>query len=297
LHGKADDRRTESAAQHTRGLWGDADAIATTLSQLAEGLAGDWILDEQDVAVVGSMCAITLARQDLGCRERNDLYTRILHLVAEWLQGPSEYRRVAYPFLDAAAQDDELPAYVRNTALGLLTSQAQDCMQRLLAGTDQPPAWLPTDEALGPGLTRLLERIEWLELLRSALGLIHVEVLGAAWKARLVKLANLAGLELATAIEHDQLLAAHPEAFLILAEMMGESWLAVPAAGRIAPLVETYLADLSATMALYAGEAGVHRAVYDEVAALLAIKSLPANVQQRARQFLAAHYPLEDTTP
>jgi hypothetical protein len=290
-------RRAEAAAQHTRGLWGDAAAIEETLSRLAEGLAGDWILDEQDVAVVSSMCAITLARQDLTCGARNELYAGVLLLIAEWLQGPSEHRRVAYGFLDAAANDEELPAYVRNSALGLLTAQAQDCMQHLLAGSDQLPAWFPLDEALGPGLTRLLERIEWLELLRSAVGLIGVQVLGPTWRARLVKLANLGGLELAHSIEHDHLLAAHPEAFLLLAEMMGESWLAAPARQHIVPIVHGYLDDLLATMALYTGVAGVHRAVYDEVAALLTVTNLPQDVQRQAQQFLATHQPLEDAIP
>lgn len=265
------------------------------MSRLAEGLAGDWILDEQDVAVVSSMCAITLTRQDLACDQRNELYAGVLHLVADWLQGPSEHRRVAYSFLDAAALDEELPAYLRNMALGLLTTQAQDCMQHLLGGADQPPAWFPFDEALGPGLTRLLERIEWLELLRSALGLTRVQALGPAWKTRLIKLANLAGLELANALDHDPLLAAHPEAFLLLAEMMGESWLAAPAAERIAPLVRAYLDELLATMALYTDARAVHRAVYDEVAALLTVTSLPEHVRQQAQQFLAAHHPVEDT--
>jgi hypothetical protein len=240
------------------------------------------------------MCAVTLARQDLTCRQRSELHERVLHLVADWLQGPSEQRRVAYPFLDAAARDEELPAYVRSIALTLLTTQAQECLQHLLAGADQPPAWLPVDEALGPGLTRLLERIEWLELLRSAVGLIGVQGLGPTWRMRLVKLANLAGLELAVAIEQDHLLAAHSEAFLLMAEMLGESWLTPRAAERMAPLVNVYLDDLQATMALYVGQPGVHRPVYDEVAALLTVPSLPLAVQQGAQAFLAAHFPLED---
>jgi hypothetical protein len=186
---------------------------------------------------------------------------------------------------------------VRNSALGLLTTQAQECMQHLLAGSDQLPAWFPFEEALGPGLTRLLERIEWLELLRSTVGLIPVQALGAAWKTRLTKLANLGGLELANVIEHDHLLAAHPEAFLLLAEMMGESWLAAPARQRIAPVVRGYMDDLLATMALYAGVTGVHRAVYDEVAALLTVTSLPQDLRFQAQQFLAAHHPLEDALP
>jgi hypothetical protein len=243
------------------------------------------------------MCATVQARRDLACRERDTLYERVLHILADWLQGPSEQRRVAYPFLDAAAEDDDLSASVRNLALNILTHQAQECVQYLLAGSEQPPAWLPVDEALGPGLTRLLERIEWLELLRSALGLIQVQSLRGAWHTRLVKLANLAGLELAAAIEQDHLLAAHSEAYLLLAEMMGDSWLAAPAARRIAPLVDAYLDDLAATMELYTGVAGVHRPIYDEVTALTALRNLPAATRSAAQQFLATHYPLDEPSP
>ena len=239
----ANTRRT-AAAPHTEGLWGDPAAVEETLRQLAEGLTGDWILDELDVAVIESMCAITLARQDLTCLQRNELFARVLRLVADWLQGPSEHRRVAYGFLDATAADEELPAYVRNTALELLTAQAEECVHYLLARSDQPPAWLPTDETLGPGLTRLLERIEWLELLRSTLGLIRVEALGATWRGRLIRLANLAGMELAAAVEEDQLLAAHSEAYLLLAEILCEAWVAAPAVTRIRPLVTAYMGDL-----------------------------------------------------
>jgi hypothetical protein len=283
-----------AAAQHTQGLWGNPSTVEETLGRLAEGLAGDWILDEQDVAVVDSMCKITLARADLSARQRNDLHERVLHLVADWLQGPSEQRRVAHPFLDAAAGDEELPAYLRNMALGLLTAQAEECVQYLLVGADQSPAWLPFDEALGPGLTRLLERIEWLELLRSALGLIHVQALGPVWRIRLIKLANLAGLELAVAIERDHLLAAHSAAFLLLIELLGEPWLTPPAAVRIAPLVTSYLADLCATIDIYAGHVAVQRPIYDQVAELLTLSSIPDEVRRKAEQFLTVHYPLED---
>jgi hypothetical protein len=269
--------------------------VEETLGRLAAGLAGDWILDEQDVAIVDSMCAITLARQDLTCRQRNELHERVLQLVADWLQGPSEQRRTAYPFLDAVASDEALPAYVRNMALALLTSQAQACVRYLLAGSDYSPAWLPVDEALGPGLTRLLERIEWLELLRSTLGLIHVQAFGPAWHDRLVKLAILAGVELAAAIEQDQLLAAHSVAFVLLAEMLGEPWLTLPAANRITPLVNSYLDDLSATMDLYVGVSAVHRPIYDEVADLLTVSSLPEAIRSKANQFLDSHHPQEDT--
>jgi hypothetical protein len=286
-----------AAAQHTQGLWGDPSTVDETLGQLAAGLAGDWILDEQDVAVVESMCAITLARGDMTCAQRNELYARVLQLVADWLQGPSEQRRVAYPFLDAAAGDEELPAYARNMALGLLTAQAQECVQYLLAGSNQAPAWLGVNEALGPGLTRLLERIEWLELLRSALGLIHVQALGPAWRTRLVKLANLAGVELAAAIEQDHLLAAYSEAFLLLAEMLGEAWLMPPAANRSTPLVKSYLGDLCATMDLFAGVAAVQRPIYDEVAGLLTLSRLSDDVRGKAEQFVTSHYPLEDHLP
>lgn len=291
------DRRAAVAAQYTQGLWGDPTAVEETLDRLAEGLSGDWILDEQDVAVVSSMCAVVQARQDLACQPRNELYERVLRIVAEWLQGPSEQRRVAYPFLDAVAEDDELPAYVRNMALSILTTQAQECVQYLLAGSDQPPAGLPVDEALGPGLTRLLERMEWLELLRSALGLIPLQSLKGVWHTRLVKLANLAGLELVAAIEQDHLLAAHAEAYLLLAEMLGAPWLTPPAARRIAPLVETYLADLVATMELYNGVPDVHRPIYDEVLALAALAALPEAIRARAQEFLATHHPQDDPLP
>jgi hypothetical protein len=264
------------------------------LGRLAEGLAGDWILDEQDVAVVDSMCAITLSRSDLSCPQRNELHERVLHLVADWLQGPSEQRRVAYPFLDAASSDEELPAYVRNMALALLTAQAHECVQYLLNGSEQPPAWLSSDETLGPGLTRLLERIEWLELLRSALGLIPLQALAGVWRTRLIKLANLGGIELATAIEGDHLLAAHSEAYLLLAEMLGEDWLTPLAAKRIRPIVEAYLDDLSATMDLYTGVIGVHRPIYDEVAALLTLTWLSPALRLEISTFLNTHQPLED---
>jgi hypothetical protein len=293
LHDEAK-RRALAAAQYTQGLWGDKAAVEETLGRLAEGLAGDWILDEQDAAVVGSMCAITLSRGDLSCRERNELHERVLHLVADWLQGPSEQRRVAYPFLDAAGSDEELPAYLRNMALSLLTAQAQECVQYLLGGAEQSPAWLSADEALGPGLTRLLERIEWLELLRSALGLIPLQALAGTWRTRLIKLSNLAGVELATAIEQDPLLAAHSEAYLLLAELLGESWLTPPAAKRISPIVDAYLDDLRATMELYTGVTVVHRPIYDEVAALLTLTWLSPTLRLEISTFLNIHEPLED---
>lgn len=289
--------RRAAAAPHTAGLWGDPATVEETLKRLAEGLAGDWILDELDVAVVESMCAITLARQDLTSPQRNDLFARVLRLIADWLQGPSEHRRVAYWFLDAAAADEELPAFVRNTALELLTAQAEECVHYLLARSDQPPAWLPTDETLGPGLTRLLERIEWLELLRSSLGLIHVEALGTTWRGRLIRLANLAGMELAAAIEEDPLLAAHSEAYLLLGEILCEAWVAVPAALRIRPLVTAYMGDISTTMDLYVGAAAVQRPVYDEVAGLLTLSCLPEEIRSKVQQFLSTHQPLEDTAP
>ncbi len=287
--------RRAAAAPHTAGLWGDAAAVEETLARLAEGLAGDWILDELDVAVVESMCAIALARQDLAYPQRNDLLAQVLRLVADWLQGPSEHRRIAYGFLDAAAADEELPAYVRNRALELLTAQAEECVRHLLARSEQAPAWLPADEALGPGLTQLLERIEWLELLRSTLGLIPVAALGAAWRGRLIRLANLAGMELAMAIEEDQLLAAHAEAYLLLAEMLCEAWVAPPAAQRMQPLVTVYVGDLCSTMDLYAGAATVQRPIYDEVAGLLTLACLPEEIRGKVQQFLAAHQPHEDT--
>jgi hypothetical protein len=165
-----------------------------------------------------------------------------------------------------------------------------------LAGSNQVPAWLGVNAALGRGLTRLLERIEWLELLRSALGLIHVQALGPDWRTRLVKLANLASVELAAAIEQDHLLAAYPEAFLLLAEILGEPWLTPPAAKRITPLVKSYLADLCATMDLFTG-AAVQRPIYDEVAGLLTLSCLSADVRCKAEQFLTSHYPLEDNFP
>lgn len=289
--------RRAAAAPHTAGLWGDPATVEETLKQLAEGLAGDWILDELDVAVVESMCAIALARQDLACQQRNDLFARVLRLVADWLQGPSEHRRIAYGFLDAAAADEELPAFVRNTALELLTAQAEECVHYLLARSDQPPAWLPTDETLGPGLTRLLERIEWLELLRSTLGLIRIEALGATWRGRLIRLANLAGMELAAAIEEDPLLAAHSEAYLLLAEILCEAWVATPAALRIRPLVTAYMGDLYTTMDLYVGAAAVQRPIYDEVAGLLTLSCLPDDIRGKVQHFLSTHQPLEDTTP
>ena len=292
----ANTRRT-AAAPHTEGLWGDPAAVEETLRQLAEGLTGDWILDELDVAVIESMCAITLARQDLTCLQRNELFARVLRLVADWLQGPSEHRRVAYGFLDATAADEELPAYARNTALELLTAQAEECVHYLLARADKPPAWLPTDETLGPGLTRLLERIEWLELLRSTLGLIRVEALGATWRGRLIRLANLAGMELAAAVEEDQLLAAHSEAYLLLAEILCEVWVVAPAATRIRPLVTAYMGDLYTTMDLYVGAATVQRPIYDEVAGLLTLTCLPDDIRGKVQQFLSTHQPLEDTTP
>jgi hypothetical protein len=293
LHDEAR-RRALAAAQHTRGLWGDPAAVEETLGRLADGLAGDWILDEQDVAVMDSMCAITLSRSDLSCRQRNELHERVLHLVADWLQGPSEQRRVVYPFLDAVSSDEELSAYVRNMALSLLTAQAQECVQYLLGGSEQPPTWLSADEALGPGLTRLLERIEWLELLRSALGLIPLQAMAGAWRSRLIKLSNLAGVELATAIEQDHLLAAHSEAYLLLAEMLGESWLTPPAAKRIKPVVEAYFDDLHTTMDLYLGVASVHRPIYDEVAALLTLTWLSPSLRHEISTFLNTHQPLED---
>lgn len=289
--------RRAAAAPYTAGLWGDPAAVEQTLGQLAEGLAGDWILDELDVAVVESMCAITLARRDMTCSQRSDLFARVLRLVADWLQGPSEHRRVAYKFLDAAAADEDLPAYVRNTALELLTSQAEECVHYLLAGSDQPPAWLPTDEALGPGLTRLLERIEWLELLRSTLGLIHIAALGSAWRGRLIRLANLAGMELAAAVEEDQLLAAHSEAYLLLAEILCEPWVAAAAALRIRPMVTAYMGDLLTTMDLYVGAAAVQRPIYDEVAGLLTLSCLPDDLRGKVQQFLSTHQPLEDPLP
>jgi hypothetical protein len=292
----ANTRRT-AAAPHTEGLWGDPVAVEATLRRLAEGLTGDWILDELDVAVIESMCAITLARQDLTCPQRNELFARVVRLVADWLQGPSEHRRVAYGFLDATAADEELPAYVRNTALELLTAQAEECVHYLLARSDQPPAWLPTDETLGPGLTRLLERIEWLELLRSALGLIRVEALGATWRGRLIRLANLAGMELAAAVEEDQLLAAHSEAYLLVGEILCEAWVAAPAVTRIRPLVAAYMGDLCTTMDLYVGAATVQRPIYDEVAGLLTLSCLPDDIRGKVQQFLSIHQPLEDTTP
>ena len=289
--------RRAAAAPHTAGLWGDPATVEETLKQLAEGLAGDWILDELDVAVIESMCAITLARQDLACSQRNDLFARVLRLVADWLQGPSEHRRVAYGFLDAVAADEELPAYVRNTALELLTAQAEECVHYLLARSDQPPAWLPTDETLGPGLTRLLERIEWLELLRSTLGLTRVEALGPTWRVRLIRLANLAGMELAAAVEEDQLLAAHSEAYLLLAEMLCESWVAAPAGTRIRPLVIAYMGDLGATMELYVDTATVQRPIYDELAGLLTLTCLPDELRSKVQHFLSTHQPLEDAAP
>ena len=289
--------RRAAAAPHTEGLWGDPAAVDTTINRLAEGLAGDWILDELDVAVVESMCAITLARQDLAYPQRDDLFARILRLVADWLQGPSEHRRVAYGFLDAAAADEELPAYVRNTALELLMAQAEECVHYLLARSDQPPAWLPTDETLGPGLTRLLERIEWLELLRSTLGLIRVEALGTTWRVRLIRLANLAGMELAAAVEEDQLLAAHSEAYLLLAEMLCESWVTAPAGTRIRPLVTAYMGDLGATMALFGDTATVQRPIYDELAGLLTLTCLPDEIRSKVQHFLSTHQPLEDPIP
>lgn len=292
----ANTRRT-AAAPHTEGLWGDPAAVEETLRLLAEGLTGDWILDELDVAVIESMCAITLARQDLTCPQRNDLYARVVQLVADWLQGPSEHRRVAYGFLDATAADEELPAYVRNMALELLTAQAEECVHYLLARSDQLPAWLPTDETLGPGLTRLLERIEWLELLRSTLGLIRVEALGVTWRGRLIRLANLAGMELAAAVEEDQLLAAHSEAYLLLAEILCEAWVAAPAVARIRPLVTAYMGEIYTTMDLYVGAATVQRPIYDEVAGLLTLSCLPDDIRGKVQQFLSTHQPLEDTTP
>ena len=289
--------RRAAAEPHTAGLWGDSAAVEETLRQLAEGLAGDWILDERDVAVVESMCAITLARRDLTPPQRSDLFARVLRLVADWLRGPSEHRRIAYGFLDAAAADEELPAYVRNTTLELLTAQAEECVHYLLARSDQAPAWLPTDETLGPGLTRLLERIEWLELLRSTLGLVHVEALGATWRGRLVRLANLAGMELAAAIEDDQLLAAHSEAYLLLAEILCEGWVAAPAALRIRPLVTAYVGDVCTTMELYVDALAVQRPIYDEVAGLLTLSCLPDDTRGKVQQFLSTHQPLEDPIP
>jgi hypothetical protein len=289
------DKRRAAAARHTEGLWGDAATVDETLGRLAEGLAGDWILDELDVAVVESMCAITLARQDLPCQRRSDIYGRVLQLVADWLQGPSEHRRSAYGFLDAAVGDEELPAYIRNSALELLTAQAEECVHYLLARSDQPPAWLPTDEALGPGLTRLLERIEWLELLRSALGLIRVEALGGAWRGRLVRLANLAGMELAAAVEEDQLLAAHSEAYLLLAEMLCEAWLMPAAAARVRPLVTDYVGEVCTTMDLYVGVTVVQRPIYEEAAGLLTLSCLPDDIRSKVKRFLTTHQPTEDT--
>lgn len=286
--------RRAVAAPHTAGLWGDSATVDETLTRLAEGLAGDWILDELDVAVVESMCTIALARHDLAHLERNDLFARVVQLVGDWLQGPSEHRRIAYGFLDVAAADEELRAYVRNRALELLTAQAEECVHSLLARAEQPPAWLPTDEALGPGLTRLLERIEWLELLRSTLGLIHVAALGAAWRGRLIRLANLAGIELAAAVEEDPLLAAHAEAYLLLAELLCEPWVAAPASLRIRPLVTTYVGDICTTMDLYRGTATVQRPIYDEVAGLLTLTCLPDDLRSKVQQFLSAHQPFED---
>ena len=186
---------------------------------------------------------------------------------------------------------------MRNMALELLTAQAEECIHYLLARTDQAPAWLPTDESLGPGLTRLLERIEWLELLRSTLGLVHAEALGATWRSRLIRLANLAGMELAAAIEDDQLLAAHSEAYLLLAEILCESWVAAPAALRIRPLVTAYVGDVSATMDLYVGAVAVQRPIYDEVAGLLTLACLPDDTRSKVQLFLSTHQPLEDATP
>lgn len=277
----------------TAGLWGDAASVRQTLEVLADGLAGEWLLDEQDIAVVREMCRIALARQDLPRAERTELCQGVLRLLIDWLNGPTEQRRAAYPFLDAVAGDEELPAYLAGSAHAVLVEQARTCVRCLVAQRDELPAWLPPEDVLGPGLSGLLAHIEWLELMRSALGLVQVKTLGAEWRRTLVKLLNLAGTELARELERDALLAAQAEGYVLLTELLSQPWVAPAVRAGIEPLVQGYLQEMEATMLLYDDEREVFRPIYQEIADLSTLEAVPPDLRRQMVEFLNTHQPAD----
>jgi hypothetical protein len=50
-------------------------------------------------------------------------------------------------------------------------------------------------------------------------------------------------------------------------------------------------------MEIYNGVPDVHRPIYDEVAALAGLATLPQEIRTKAQQFLATHQPVDDPLP